>query len=278
MGLAAALLSQARWGTAGACGSVGWPRRMQRRAQWWTEIPSLLLALIVGCSLCLPTLHGQPAGQSAPLRLLVVTGGHSHDASFYQLFEEQPDIQAVIEPHPTAFTKNLIRDFDVIVLYDMVQEHHVPEEQRAKLKAFAEAGKGLLIVHHALVSYQHWDWYGKELAGGRYLLEAREGMPKSLYEHDFSMTITPVADHPIVEGVPPFRIVDETYERMHILPDVKVLLRTDAKGSDDPVAWISTYSESRVVALQLGHDRQAIENPHYRRLFRRALLWAGRRL
>lgn len=220
----------------------------------------------------------QEPKQSAPLRVLVVTGGHSHDASFYALFEDQPDLRTVIEPHPAAFTKNLTRDFDVIVLYDMVQEDHVPEAQRAKLKSFAEAGKGLLVVHHALVSYQNWTWHWKELVGGRYLLEDRDGLPKSLYEHDYAMTIHPVAEHPITAGISPFRIVDETYERMQFASGVTVLLRTDAKGSNDPVAWISPYTKSRVPVLQLGHDRQAHENPHYRTLFRRALLWAGGRL
>ncbi len=222
----------------------------------------------------------QPASPSVPnpLRILVVTGGHSHDATFYNLFEQQPDIRAVIEPHPSAFTKNLIRDFDVIALYDMVQESQVPEAQRAKLKAFAEAGKGIMVIHHALVSYQQWDWYGKDLVGGRYLLEDRDGLPKSLYEHDYAMTVRPVLRHPITEGLAPFRIVDETYERMQIEPGVKVLLRTDAKGSDDAVAWISPYAKSRVVVLQLGHDRKAHLNPDFQKLLRRGLLWAGGRL
>lgn len=244
------------------------------------NLPGAFLNLVVFL-LAVP-LMGQGSAQAgsgaAPLRVLVVTGGHSHDASFYQLFEGQAQMRAVIEPHPSAFTKNLIRDFDVIVLYDMVQEHQVPEQQRAKLKSFAEAGKGLLVVHHALVSYQEWPWYWRELVGGRYLLEDRDGLPKSLYEHDFSMTIHPVANHPITAGMKPFRIVDETYERMQFVPGVNVLLRTDAKGSNDPVAWISPYAKSRVAVLQLGHDRQAHENPHFQLLFQRALQWAGGRL
>lgn len=92
------------------------------------------------------------------------------------------------------------------------------------------------------------------------------------------MTVTPATQHPVVEGLQPFRIVDETYEHMQILPSVQVLLRTDAKGSNDPVAWVSPYTRSRVLVLQLGHDRQAHENEQYRTVFRRALLWAGGRM
>jgi type 1 glutamine amidotransferase len=216
------------------------------------------------------------AGQ--PLRVLVVTGGHDHDASFYTLFLGQKDIRAVIEPHPQAFSKNLIRDFDVIALYDMVQSEQVPEAQRAKLKAFAEAGKGLFVIHHALVSYQDWDWYGKELVGARYVLNEEPGVPKSNYEHDVTMRIVPVGDHPIVQGIAPFPLVDETYGKMQYQPGLKVLLRSDAPGGDGMVAWISPYAKSRVVVMQLGHDHQAHDNPQFREVFRRCVLWAGQRL
>ncbi len=250
-----------------------------RRVSRWKVGSGIALALTLLVALA-SLVSGQAASphQKTPLRVLVVTGGHSHDASFYRLFEAHSDLRAVIEPHPTAFTKNLVRDFDVIVLYDMVQETQVAEAQRLKLKTFAEAGKGLLVVHHALVSYQDWDWYGLELVGGRYLLEARGGLPKSLYQHDFPMTVTPTKKHPITAGLKPFRIVDETYERMQYESGITVLLRTDAKGSNDPVAWISPYKKSRVVAIQLGHDRQAHENLHFRQVFHRAMLWAGGRL
>jgi hypothetical protein len=237
----------------------------------------LIAGLLVGAT---ATLLAQSPTSAPPerLRLLVVSGGHSHDTAFYKLFDLQPDWHVVVEPHPSAFTKNLVRDFDVIVLYDMVQEHQVPEAQRLKLKQFAEAGKGLVVMHHALVSYQQWDWYGAELVGGRYLLEARDTHPKSLYQHDVEMTIHPDAVHPITKGIQPFRIVDETYEHMQFQPEIQVLLRTDAKGSNDPVMWVSAYPKSKVVAIQLGHDHQALENAVFRQLFRRAVDWAGGRL
>jgi type 1 glutamine amidotransferase len=243
------------------------------------SVARLLLCLQLAALVVWPSwLAAQAALRpGAPLRVLVVTGGHSHDASFYALFENQPDLQAVIEPHPTAFTKNLLRDFDVIALYDMVQVAQVPEAQRQKLKQFAESGKGIFVVHHALVSYQEWDWYWKELVGGRYLLNDMPGFSKSTYQHDVEMGIRLEGDHPIVRGLKPFRIVDETYGGMQILPESRVLLRSDDPKAGGPVAWISPYPKSRVVALQLGHDHQAHRNASFRDVFRRCLLWAGGR-
>ena len=65
---------------------------------------------------------------------------------------------------------------------------------------------------------------------------------------------------------------------MWISPDVKVLLRTDAPTSDGPVAWISPYTKSRVVYIQLGHGESAHLYPAYRVLVQDAIRWTGGRL
>lgn len=119
---------------------------------------------------------------------------------------------------------------------------------------------------------------GKELVGARYVLNEEPGVPKSNYEHDVTMRIVPVGDHPIVQGIAPFPLVDETYGKMQYQPGLKVLLRSDAPGGDGMVAWISPYAKSRVVVMQLGHDHQAHDNPQFREVFRRCVLWAGQRL
>ena len=62
------------------------------------------------------------------------------------------------------------------------------------------------------------------------------------------------------------------------LTRVNVLLRTTNVTSDGPVAWISPYEKSRVVYIQLGHDRFAHQNPDYQELVHRAILWTARRL
>jgi len=41
--------------------------------------------------------------------------------------------------------------------------------------------------------------------------------------------------------------------------------------------WTRTEGKSRVVFLQLGHDRQAFDNPNFRDLVARSIRWAARR-
>jgi len=87
--------------------------------------------------------------------------------------------------------------------------------------------------------------------------------------------VRPVTKHPVTEGVGVMHLWDETYQGMWMSPGNQVLMRSDDATSDGPVVWISPYRRSRVVAIQLGHDRSAHEHPGYQRLVKNAIVWAG---
>ncbi len=213
---------------------------------------------------------------SNPVRALVVTGGHDYEPSFYTLFEGYAD---VVWTHAVsnreAFSRDIRGLFDVLVLYDM--SSGLDEKGRKNLRDFVEAGKGLVVVHHAIADYQDWPWWSREVVGGKYLLKPEMGLAASTYKHDEDLFVRPVADHPIVSSIGPMHLKDETYKGMWISPEVKILLRTDNATSDGPVAWISPYEKSRVVYIELGHDSSAHRHPAYRALVRNALMWAGKR-
>ncbi|MBI3682957.1 MAG: ThuA domain-containing protein [Acidobacteria bacterium] len=215
-------------------------------------------------------------GPGGGVRALVVTGGHDHEASFYSLFEGYKDLRATVSPHPIAFRGDPGQRYDVLVLYDMAQE--IGEAQKKNLRAFVESGKGLVVLHHALADYNGWAWWHREVVGGRYLLEPDGERPKSAFKHDEWIRATPVGEHPVLKGVSPMLLFDETYKHMEISPQAKVLLKTDNPTSDGPLAWISPYAKSRVVVIQLGHGREAHMHPGYRQLVRNAVMWAAGRL
>lgn len=203
-----------------------------------------------------------------PLRALLVTGGHDHEPSFYSVFDGQKDIRTNVNPHPVAYNSSLDR-YDVVVLYDMVQD--LPEPQKARLKAFVDSGKGLVVLHHAVVSFENWPWY-RQTIGGQYFEKT------STYKHDLELEIEPVTPHPITRGIGKFRINDETYKGMWMSEKNIVLLRTNHATSDGPVAWVSPHPVSKVVTIQLGHSSLAHNSPEWRTLVRQAILWAGGRL
>lgn len=211
------------------------------------------------------------------LQVMVVTGGHDYQSSFYSIFEGDKDFTwNHIPSNQTAFRKDFRNDFDVLVLYDFSQE--LDEPGKRNLQAFLESGKGVVVLHHAIADYQNWPWWYKEVVGGRYLLNPDLNMPASTYKHDEELFVRPVAQHPLLRGIDPMHIRDETYKGMWISPEVKVLLQTDNPTSDGPLAWISPYAKSKVVYIQLGHDSLSYDHPSFRLLVHNAIRWSGGRI
>jgi type 1 glutamine amidotransferase len=207
-------------------------------------------------------------------RVLVVTGGHDYETSFYTLFENFRWKHAVSARE--AFKADIRGKYDVLVLYNLARE--ASDAEKKNLQDFAESGKGVVVLHHALCSHNDWPWYA-EMAGGKY-------GKTSTFKHDQDLVVKPVNRmHPLLTGVGltglamwEMHITDETYKGMWISPQATVLLRTDDQTSDGPVAWISPYSKSRVVTIQLGHDHTAHNHPAFRDLVKNAILWADKKL
>lgn len=212
-----------------------------------------------------------------PLRLLVVTGGHEYPTSFYTVFEGANDLHwdHAVSNHD-AFRNDIRGRYDVLVLYDFSND--ITDNEKTHLRDFVESGKGVVVLHHAIADYQSWEWWYKEVVGGKYLLKPEGGMPGSTYKHDEEQCIKAVVNHPITARANVLHLWDETYKGMWISPNVKVLLKTDNPTSDGPVAWISPYAKSRVVYIELGHGETAHLYPAYRMLVQDAIRWSAGRL
>ena len=224
-----------------------------------------------------------PAPSAQKLRVLVVTGGHDfeHDP-FFQMFKDNPDItyQAVEHPHAHALLKaDAARQWDVLVLYDMHQE--ITDEAKADFVARLKDGKGLVVLHHAIASYQAWPEYAK-IIGARYYLQKTpiSGVekPQSIYQHGVHFRVS-VLDpkHPVTRGLTDYDLLDETYDLYDVAKEVHPLLGTDAPLSNKIIGWCQTYAGARVVYLQSGHDHTAYENPNYRKVVGRAIQWVARK-
>jgi len=81
------------------------------------------------------------------VRLLVVTGGHNYPIAFCTLFEGYDDIVWThAASQKEAFTPKMKDNFDVVLLHDMGET--IDETRKASLRAFVEAGKGVVSTHH----------------------------------------------------------------------------------------------------------------------------------
>lgn len=216
-------------------------------------------------------------------KVLLVTGGHGFEKeAFFKLFDDNKDIAVTKAEHAkqsaTVFDRDDLLLFDAVVLYDMPMV--ITDTQKKNFLALFDKGVGLVVLHHALVSYQDWADY-ERIIGGRYPKPPNvqpQVTEKVGYEHDLEVPVVITAkDHPITRGIADFTIHDEIYWGFRVGADVETLFTTRHPKSGKPLAWTRAEGKSRVVYLQLGHDHQAWDHPNYPLLVSRSMAWAARR-
>lgn len=214
--------------------------------------------------------------------VLLVTGGHGFDeTTFFDVFESLEDVTYTHVPQPKAnemIASANTTEFDVLVFYDMYDS--ITTEQQQAYIELLDQGKGMVFMHHALVSYQGWKEF-KNIIGGKYYQDSTmvDGkMYKSTYKHDVTIDVRVTGtEHPITNGITDFTIFDEVYGNCEILSQVKPLLSTDHPESMEHIAWVNPYKNSQIVYIQLGHGPEAFANENFRTLVRQAIQWSAKK-
>jgi len=140
-------------------------------------------------------------------RVLVVGGGSSHDFQKWFNKADLPIIQAAGK-YAAYYTEDVgsatkeLPGVDVLVSSTNKRGFDTPEF-RAALFAFADSGKGIVLLHPGL--WYNWPWpeYNKVLAGGG----ARSHDALGPFE------VKVLKEHPVTKGLPPtFKVIDELYQ------------------------------------------------------------------
>ena len=215
--------------------------------------------------------------QAKNTSVLVVAGGHSFDTlAFLEMFDrfEGVDYDFMLQPDANRlFVCNQAEGYDVLVFYDMWKE--IDEDAREAYLEMSRAGKPMLFMHHALVSYQTWTEFEK-IIGGRYVQPPKEAaVPESAlstYKHDvwIDMNVVDPA-HPVTAGMKDFRLFDEVYGNYRVGDRVKPLLLTNHPESTKTIAWENRYNNSKIVYIQPGHDNHAFADENYQQLIFQAI-------
>jgi len=236
-----------------------------------TFAAALLIAAFVTCA----------QAADGKTRVLLTFGGHGFEQEpFFAMFDGMKDIEYTKAPMPESadlLKPGLEKDYDVIVMYDMVGGI-TPEQQKAFV-ALLNKGIGLVSLHHNMGAHRNWDEFRK-ITGGKFIFEPAEiegqQYPKSGWAHgqDMKVTVTD-AEHPITKGVKDFEIHDETYNNYYTAADAKVLLKTEHPKNDPELAWVKDYGKSRVFYLMLGHDGVAYANKSFVRILHQGICWTA---
>lgn len=229
----------------------------------------------------------QANAATAPLRVQYTTGSHTVPLQQYAMFDDDlfSDLDTLVRPHPGAFDglggTAAKPGPDVLVLGDYMTTGW-PEPDRAHVQKYLDAGKGLVVLHHAVGDNQAWPWWYEEVTGGALLQRDLPGKLRSGLKQFPRQKLTPVGDHPIVRSIQPFTLPqDELFYNMWFSPKIKVLLRSDdpdLANVNGTIAWTGVHPKARVVCFQSGHTDFVNSDPRYRKIVHNMILWAGGRL
>jgi hypothetical protein len=232
----------------------------------------LIFALLIGCN---------QEGTAPVEKILVVTGGHEFEPSFYKIFDRFEDVQYDTLAQP-GFNNKLVNgtlgQYDALVFYDMWQD--INDGEKSAYLELLDKGQGMVFLHHSLVAYQQWDEFQK-IIGGKYIeteFYDDPNMQGSFWKEDITLEIKVAdKDHPVTKGVADFSIYDEGYKSLKINSDIYPLLSTNHPDCDQTIAWAKTYSNSKIVYILLGHGHEAHENQNYRKLVHNAINWVAKK-
>jgi hypothetical protein len=213
------------------------------------------------------------------IKMLIVTGGHGFDPpKFFKLFDDDPEISYIPAKETDkaeAWDRDDLLSYDVILLYDFQRE--LNDSQKAKFLSLLDKGVGLVVLHHALLSYQNWPEY-ERIAGGKYLLDNEtvngKRYPASTYKGNVDIDVKVVdKQHPVTAGLEDFILRDEIYRGVRNGRDIHVLCTTEG----NPLAWTRQEKKSRVFSTIVGHG-PAYDDAKFQKLLASGIRWSARRI
>lgn len=222
------------------------------------KLSRLIVPLVVAAAL--------PLSASRRIEILFL----GHDSEHHNSARFAPMLKAVLAPEGlnfsyTADPKDLnaanLAQYDALIIY--ANHTAITPEQEKALLDFVAGGKGFLPIHSASYCFRNSPSY-IALVGAQF---------QSHGTGEFTTEIVK-SDHPVVEGIQPFQVWDETYVHTKHNPDRTVLMeRVDARGRE-PWTWVRTHGKGRVFYTAYGHDERVWGHADFHRLIRNAILWA----
>jgi|LSQX01.1.fsa_nt_gb type 1 glutamine amidotransferase len=204
----------------------------------------------------------------------VLTGGHPYDVpAFNACLRSLPGIDCHVQSVQEFCTNfgGYTDCYDAVVFFAM--ELETPADapawntiDKASLEAIAKRGQGIVVLHHAVLAFPEWDMWTDVT-----------GIPdRKNYQYAFGRTVRSHIEHPghpITRGLEDWDLVDETYDTADPGEGSDILLSTPCTESLGVIAWTRHYRNAKVFCYQSGHDRAAYEDPHFRTVLARGILW-----
>jgi type 1 glutamine amidotransferase len=240
----------------------------------WKVLPIAALVVLAVCW------SAHAADQPAKIRALLITGDDVSAHNWRELAEATREALVasgrfdvkVCEDPLILESETALKAYDVIVLtlYTRATPTITAEAQENLLR-FVKGGKGFYVQHLASASFAKWEEFGK-LCGRKWVMGVSGHGPRAVFK---SKVVN--KEHPITQGLDDFDIDDELYAKLQGDEPITVLVEADSDWSKktEPLVFVRTYGEGRVVHNAFGHDRKAILHPTVAKLVARGAEWAA---
>jgi putative heme-binding domain-containing protein len=157
---------------------------------------------------------------------------------------------------------------DLIVFYSANPQWE--ESKSAVLDRYLQRGGGLVFMHFAV--------------NGRQAVEplaVRIGLacdPKVIKYRHGPVKLKMSLGHPLTEGLPSIDVVDESYWKMTgDAAQIQWVASGEEDGANQPLIWTVERGKGRVFVSIMGHYSWTLDDPIYRVLLLRGMMWAGHR-
>lgn len=221
----------------------------------------ILGMLILGCS-------GSDYVDTSPRPLQILFLGH--DSKHHNSYEFAPmlmkewtkeGIHLTYTEDPDDLNEETLSLYDGLMVY--ANYDTISTSQEEALLNFVREGKGFIPVHSASYCFRN-SGEVVDLIGGQFMSHETDTFSAEIID----------PDHPVMEGVKPFTVWDETYVHDKIADDIYVLMERVEGDHREPYTWVKEYGKGRVFYTAHGHDERSWEDPEYQKLLKNGLLWA----
>ncbi len=239
----------------------------------------------------------QPKAPAGPpkIQTLIITGQHGHDWKgttpfLRQYLEDSGKFEVRVTEEFRGASPETLAPYDlVLVNYGDRRQPALQWGERGEtaLVNFVRSGKGLVLYHFALASFEQWPEFEKMSAGNW-----RPNQGHHSARHDYKVDIRD-ADHPITRGLKKSfaQPNDELYsnlkwqppETFHVLATawddhalyVNARQPIPGPGKDEPMLWTLNYGQGRIFVTALGHDAAAMKSAGFIVTLQRGAEWAA---
>lgn len=187
----------------------------------------------------------------------------------FKEFLEKVKFKVTLSEDLDLFLPGNIKDFDVILCYTTGRKLN-PVQEKGLLNAISGASwentgnpKGFIGIHGASCSFMNSHAYLRML-GGKFLTH-----PPLRIAYNFEVQD---ANHPIMENINNFSLVDELY-LLETYPPLDILLTCNFKEFIRPIAWVKPYGLGKVFYIALGHDVEQIQSSIFQRIIINSVNW-----